>query len=682
MPGFETGGRAAGAQGSVGRKRVRAMRWTPLVLALVLAGCVTPGAAPGGGGASSAAAGSAAQTSFVSNVLQGTVTAIAQAAVVEAGGTLTVNNPGAASLSGLTSLAPLAPGTRPLPTRDPRALAALMGRSVTGGELYAELTSMRQAMRQQRSAAAVASFMGHIDNAKVGEMVKGNFWKVAGRQAVKIMIEQAKQQAVSMSMVALDQHLAMLTDTPDGKSALGQETLQMPKADGMSPQQMQRAVTMAAMVAAARVTNRVLKKAQNDFASIESGYNDLLERREKAATLLYQTLMRGPEGLSQIRGTLRPGDLEFLQGTLSKMTLAEFSKDLAAQNLALSFMSRIDPESHRQYVAQRDKMLPAAAGYVRTVSGSVAFAAMLVIFTQEISKAIEEQTLEQIATLLPMAWLFVTEAPPLFAVAFDAATEGVKLPFKAQRRFRVAAGDGATVELASAADVFAEIQKRSADAEFRNALFRDENGWLRQLYQCSPVEAARMVDSATAVSERERFAREYFGAEQPRFSLASLLEIPAGERSGRQLSVGEELVRGDFRARVDRRDRIPLSELQKRVADEGGYRRWSDEQLLRLIFANRARGEGMTSTTVVSTLTVSDAFKVRPIATAQAVYAYESLVDACRPLMEGTATSRATPPAPSAAAPSPVRTAPRPPAVRPPAARPPAAPPATPAPPR
>jgi hypothetical protein len=630
-------------------------RWLPLVAALALAGCVTPGGAPQGGSAGSASNVAAAAAPAAAGGLARALESVGIKMTVNPAGNVDAAN----AFSRAASLGTLPPGTGPLTTRDPMGLQNLMGRNLTGDTLIGELIAMRNHMRKQRSAKAVMQFMGRVDQANVTTLRSTNFREELVKTGINLALELAKQQALSISFQALEQHLATLTDG-DGAAALRLESLQMPPAKDMSQAQQQRAVTMAAMIVAARVTNKVLKKAQRDFGGIESGYTDLLARREKAAALLYQTVLRGPAGQAELAASLRPSDLAFLEsGGLAKLSLADFSKDLGAQNLALAYMQKVDPAAFAEYSAQREKMLPAAKGYVRAVSGGVAFAGMLTIFVQEMATLIQNKDVAEILTLLPLAYEFAVEIPGLVPVAFDAIGEGVKLPFKPSKRFRMLDAEGGAVEFGSAKEVFAELGKRSdADSSLRKAMFQtDLPGLVQRLYQCSPAESGRLLDAALPVAEREAFASSYFGTEMPRFSFASLFELPANERPGKQRDMGEELMRADYRARVDRQDRMPFATVQKKVADEGGFRRWGDEQLLRLIFVNRE------SSAQYATLELGG-IKVRPVATAQSVFAYESLVDACKPLVEASAapaaalprlpTSRTAPAVPKPAIPKPV----------------------------
>lgn len=527
------------------------------------------------------------------------------------------------------SLRLLPNGVLPAATRPPVALQALLSKGrVRGDELLDEMKSIRLAAQQERTASAVAAFFGSVDKAQVtGKDPKA----VLLKGVVDVGLALLKERALSLAYNELDGHLQTLIDDPN---LLRAQFIQMPKPQGLDRVQQQRAVTLGAILVLTRVTGQILKKAQADFAGIETEYTQLLERREKAASLLYQALARGGDGAQQVAG-LSAKDVSFLNGSLMRLSVADFSKDLAAQNMALAYLERTDPGAFREYKAQSEGLLGRSRGYLRLAGGSLAFGAMLVVFTQQVASVLAGKNGDEIAALLPLAAEFVREIPPLARLAFDAGTEGVKLPFKSTMLFRV--GDGnAPVEVASAGEVFATLKKREAEADLRESLFRNgSSGLLHKLYMCSPAEAGRMLDTAVSGAEREAFARTFFSEDLPRYSFANSFDAPPQSARPKERELGDELLRDDHRVRT-REATQAFSRLQKSVSD-GGYTRWGDEQLMRLIFANR---EGTAQN---ATLELGGTV-VRPIASAQAVFAYESLVDLCRRVAQGTAS--AAPPAP------------------------------------
>ncbi len=616
----------------------RWLRLHSLAAVLLLAGCVTPGPQQGPG---SIAAG--------------------LSAVLPRGLPPDLPLPRAGPAPAPAPSSMVAPGTPPISTRTPQGVSALLARgTVRGDELLNEVVAVRQHLQQQRSLGAIAGLTGSLDAmaARPADISTG-LGDAALRLAIEALLQSMRGQAMGVAFNALDNHLAMMIDDP---SLLRRETIRLPAPDGLTAVQQQRAVTMGAMVVMSRVTNHVLAKARQDFQGIEAEYLRLLGRRESAAQVLYQALARGASGREQVAAALRPVDMEFLEGGLSRMPLSEFARDLGAQNVALSYLARTDPGAFADYRVQAEGVLGRARGYQRLASGAVAFGAMTGVFAQETLGAVRGRQAVEILTLLPMATEFVAEAPALVKVALEAGGEGVRVPFRSSKRFRVAQGDAGAVEVGSAAEVFADLERREAAAALRESLFRNGSpGLLYKMFLCSPGEAGRLLDAAVPATDRDAFARAFVAPDATRYSFANVLEAPPERRRPKEQDLGDELLREDQR---DRARSIDIARLQRKVSD-GGYRGWSSEQLLRLIFTNR---EGRTEHATLQLGTVS----VRPIASAESVFAYESLVDACRGLVQHAAPAVKAAPAPAAAAPLPGR-APQP--QRP--VRPPAAPPAT-----
>jgi hypothetical protein len=618
---------------------------------LMLAGCVTTGGGQASNRTQVAAGSPAPQPRSAGNTAGNTASnnagssAGAQAAAIlgsilgQAGSNNTARQPGNARPGVLKPLLPS--DVLPAATRSALALQALMVKGrVRGDELLDEVKAMRVAASSERSASAMAAFFGSVDRARVtgkdpkAALIKG---------LVDVSLALLKERATSLAYNELDTHLQTLIDDPN---LLRAQFIQLPKPQGLDRVQQQRAVTMGAILVLTRITGQILKKAQADFVGIETEYQQLLQRREKAASLLYQTLSRGGDGAQQVQG-LSDKDVAFLNGSLMRLSVAEFSKDLAAQNMALAYLERTDPGAFREYRAQSEGLLGKSRGYLRLAGGSLAFGAMLVVFTQQVASVLAGKNGDEINALLPLAAEFVREIPPLAKLAFDAGTEGVKLPFKTTMLFRV--GDGnAPVDVAGASEVFATIKKRQAEAELRESLFRNgASGLLHKVYMCSPAEAGRMLDTAVSGGDREAFARTFFSEDLPRYSFANSFDAPPQNARPKEREMGDELLRDDHRIRT-REATQAFAKLQKAVSD-GGYERWGNEQLMRLIFANR---EG----TVQNATLELGGTVVRPIASAQTVFAYESLVDLCRQVVQAApaaapaavrSPAEATPPQPS-----------------------------------
>ena len=520
----------------------------------------------------------------------------------------------------------------PMATRPPGSIQALFAKgTVNGSELVTELIALRTLMSSQRSAAAVGALLGAAD-AGGG----GGFDPMAEvlQLAMKAAEEAVKPYVASIGFNALDLHLRTITEDPQ---LLASETIKLPSSKGLSHAQAQRVINMAAIVVATRVTGRVLRQAQADFANVEGDYTRLIERREATAKLLYDILLKGAGGGAEIEGLYGDEDLRYLQQNVGRMPVKDFANDLGAQNLALRYLRRSDPAAWTEYKSRSDGALSSTKGYIRSTAGVTAFAALLATFGHETMGAVRKKKGAEILLALPFAWEFVKEVPPLLKVSWQVGAAGiVELPMKASRRFRVGEGESAE-ELKGAAEVFAALKKRNAEPLLSESLFRTgADGLLYKLYRCDKSEVGRMLDVAVPMAEREKFASEHALRDVARFSFANAFNAPAA--SVREQELGDELLRKDHR---ERSESPALGEVQR--AATRGYAHWNNDQLLRLILANR-EGEAAQATLQLGEV------RVRPIPSMQSVYAYESLVDECSKQMgAGPVAQAPAAPAPAAA---------------------------------
>lgn len=513
----------------------------------------------------------------------------------------------------------------PLGSRPFESVQALMQKgTVSGQELVSELVALRTLMAQRRSMAALGAVLGKAESGGGGFDAQAELFKAG----LKVVDDQIKPYVASIGFNALDLHLKVITDDP---TLLAAEIIKLPSPKGMSQAQAQRVINMAALLVATRVTGKVLKKAQQDFANVELDYTRLIERREAAAKVLYDVLLKGT-GSSEVEGLYADEDLRYLRDNVGRMSVSDFSNDLGAQNLALRLLRKTDPSAWAEYKGKSDGLASSTKGYIRTTAGVAAFAALLANFTQETLAVMRSKKGADILLTMPFAYEFVKEVPPLLAASWAVGAAGVvEIPMRASRRFRLV--DGATTEeFRNASDLFAAVKKRNAEPLLTESLFRTgADGLLYKLYRCDKSEVGRMLDTAVTVNEREKFATDFALTETARFSFANSFNAP--QPSAREQELGDELLRKDHRERSESR---ALGEAQR--AATKGYGKWNNDQVLRLILANR---EGAAA---LATLQLGDVL-VRPVPNMQSVYAYESLVDECA---KQFAAAPAAAPAPAA----------------------------------
>ena len=520
--------------------------------------------------------------------------------------------------------------------RDPASLQRIFARgTVSGTELAVELTAIR-ARKWARNREPQANELIGITEAEAAapapapgalpELDLKFLGRLAQDKALRRLESSLPSQFV-LSAKSLQDYLRFLIDDPRG---IAGESLKLAVPDKLTVPQMQRALTMAAMIVAARATGRVLRQASEDFASVEGEYRQLIDRREKAAALLFELLARGAAANTELRELFSPADLAYLRGEVARMSLAQFANDLGAQNLALRYLASKDPAAFADYRAQRDGVLASTRGYLKLAAGGVAFSALTAIFSRQVLIVARGRKGGEALAALPLALMFLDEAAKVLPLAAAAGTQGVTLPFKSALRFRVVEGDQST-DVAGAGDVFKGIQGREADELLQESLFRNASlGLLHKLYLCDKVEAGRLLDTAASADDRVAFAQATLAPDARELSFASLFEQPG---SAREEELGDELLRSDQRPRVQT-ETAAVRDLQRAVT--AGRSRWGDEQLMRLIFANREGAAAQATLELGPT-------RVQPIPSATSVFVYESLVDNCRVLVDPAPAARPAP---------------------------------------
>jgi hypothetical protein len=531
-------------------------------------------------------------------------------------------------------------GTGPVQSRPQGELVALFERgSANGSELIAELATIRALMKIQRSAGAAGAVLGVPEGSSGG----GGFNPQAKllEVALRAAEESVKPYIASIGFGALDLHLRTLIEDPQ---LLSQESVKLPSPRGLTHAQLQRVANMAAIVVATRVTGKMLKKAQEDFAGVEADYLKLIERREATAKLLYDVLSKAGSGAapSDVSGLYAGDELKYLRENVARMSVQDFGNDLGAQNLALRWLRRSDPAAWESYKGSSDGLRKSTRGYIRATAGVTAFSALLATFFQETVGNVRKNRAVDILGALPFAWEFVKEVPPLLKVSWQVGQAGiVELPMRSMKRFRVVEGDKVE-ELGRTSELVASLKRRNVDPLLSESLFRSgADGLLYKLYRCDKSEVGRMLDAAIPLAERERFAADYRIPDSERFSFANAFNAPPERRLEHEL--GDELLRLDHRERST----VPALGVAQRTAT-GGVERWNSDQWLRLILANR---EGQAA---MATLQLGEVL-VRPVPSMQSVYAYETLVDECAKQLGGgpvaAPTPAAAPPRPGAPAP-------------------------------
>ncbi|RZS57123.1 hypothetical protein [Sphaerotilus mobilis] len=523
----------------------------------------------------------------------------------------------------------------PLLTREDASIKALFAKgTVTGADLLPELRAFKR-LSGDGKAIPIADLLGNSESAPesggfLGQLMSSDLKSgLAGASmqlAVGKLESTLKATVMSTAVSELQGHLDFLIG--DSK-ALQSETITLPSGDNLTAEQKQRSVTMAAIVVATRLSARMLNQATKDLKGLEQEYQTLIDRRERAAALLQQTLATGiPANAAH---AFVEADLNHLRRLSASEGVAGFVKDMGAQTMALRLVAATDPKTYEDYKAQSDGLTKRQAAAMRTVAGVVAFGGLLTNFSSEFVKIGKQKSVAEILALGPLAAAFISEVPPVFQSAYQVATEGAGVLLKSHKHFKVTTLDK-TVEVAGASEVFELIKLNGATPEFQSALFRDDGfGVLQRVHFCDAKAAIQMVDAAVPSQGQAEFAKEMALENPSQFSFVNVETIKA--------DIVPELLGKDHRPRLNDRNPamarvqqvvagpsgLPATTAAAATAEPGpGYLKWNNEQVLRLVFANRDANAAKYAAMEFNGVTV------RPVPSMQSLFAYESLADACR----------------------------------------------------
>lgn len=552
-----------------------------------------------------------------------------------------------------TSLTPERPGNGNTPpkftaTRNPRPMAAqgfnggpgnirpaaglqaMFARgTVTGKDLIVELRAIQKINREQRTQRSFETLMGAVDRSLASRSTQAFNWSQVAKGLSEAMIAEIR---TSVSHAALDQ---FLTTVVGDEQALARETIQLPDARGLDRAQQQRIANMAAMVVGARIAGRVLTDAEKTFADMEGEYKDLIARRQQIAGMFADVVDKRRKALAakdemtarQLTGELSrhlgSDDLDFIDKFGKDMSLKDFSNDFAMQNIALQYLKKSEPKTYAEYRAKADGLVGHTKAYVKTIGGVAAFGGLLVGFFKEANDMAQAKNGEEIISALPLGTEFITAMVPLVPTVAKTTFSGVVIEptddvsgwLLGKKRFRVTTAEGET-DARSASDVYKAIQKAGEEPRFQEALFRgNASGFLYKLYTCDAAEVGRMIDSTVDADTLERFRREFMRNTALDFSFVNALSDP---RSPRHSQLVSQFLGQDQRQRANQ---PVVGETQRLVA--GGYAKWTESQLTRLILANNAGAPSHAQMQLGSV-------QVRLIPNMTAVVEYEGLQDGCR----------------------------------------------------
>jgi hypothetical protein len=490
-------------------------------------------------------------------------------------------------------------------------------KSATGAELAFVLQSLATAAhhRQSRSFFSVASPPNPAASPGFTQIL------MEGAYTKWIESKEASGPGKSYSDRSLDHFLdGMLQD----KTGLQTNHVDLPK-DGetMTPAQQERLLILGAMVIGARIANQTLHQAHENFTIISTQYEDLLDRRQKAAGLLADVMERRRQALAaknelearKLSAGLSDDDLKFLDSFGSSISVATFDDDVGLQNLALSYLRKTDPSAYADYDTKRKEFVSSSKAYLQTVGGVAAFGGFSALFIKQLVDMVHAKDYTGGLAALSLIRAFANEVEPLMKGSSDALYDGlVTAPKNAHRTYRLEHA-GTLTDIDHASQVFQSLASTGDKQLFDDAVFRDSvPGFISHVYQCDAEDAGNLLDTAIPETQRLQFAQDYLDwHQQGAFSFGDALYDEAATPGGKRLA--EPLLNRDQRKRGDA---AAIGQIQSQTVAKDDS--WSDIQLMRLIVAN---SEGTRAQMQLGSSIV------RLVPSMTTIYAYESYTDVC-----------------------------------------------------
>jgi hypothetical protein len=393
--------------------------------------------------------------------------------------------------------------------------------------------------------------------------------------------------------------------------------------ESMTAPQQKRLLILAAMVIGARIANETLQQAHENFKIIETQYDGLLDRRQKAAELLANVMDRRRQALAaknelearQVSNGLSADDLKFIDSFGPTINVETFANDVGLQNLALAYLRKTDPASYADYQAAQQQFVSSSKAYLQTVGGVSAFGGFSGLFFKQLLDMVRARDYTGGLAALPLIRDFAKEASPLIRNSGDALYDGlVTAPKNAHRTYRIEHADTLT-DIDHAPDVFKALAASGDKQLFDDALFRDEvPGFISHVYQCDPAHAGDLLDTAVTADQRRQFARDYLSWQgDGAFSFADALYDETAATDGKHLA--EPLLNRDQRKHADA---VAIGQIQTQTVARDET--WNDVQLMRLILAN---SEGTRAQMQLGSSII------RLVPSMATIYAYESYTDVC-----------------------------------------------------
>lgn len=476
-----------------------------------------------------------------------------------------------------------APGARPMASRPPAELDRLFtGGEVSGSQLLSELKTIRSAVAGGQLNAAMTSLMGGGMAVNPAVLQGGSsFFSSAFSGATDVLLDMLVSH---LSYKALDLYFANMSDNP---GLLNEIKINMPKGDYLTPEAKQQVATLAGFLVAIKGSGKIIDASQNDFEAAKTSYRKVMEQREQAARLLGKLVFQR-EGFAASEKeesarkslVLTPDQRAYLDYFRDRKP-EELLGDFQAQNIALQFMQKSDPEFMKGYRAEMQSLTTHHTAYARAATGTTSMLAFSALFLKR-TKNLLEKSKEQPANIAPVLSLASDGLGEVLSLGKRATMLLSNSDDFTEGSFALVNGQERTTGL-SAGKLIGKLNDAGRKSLTDNFVRNGTSGYLYQLYTRKPEAIGNIADNATSKGDRAAFAKAYYDLDDaPDFSFLNKLDKSANHAGKRDLAKDLLMQVAKTDALAD--DEKALAKIQQAIV--GNIGKWDNSMLRQVILAN------------------------------------------------------------------------------------------------
>lgn len=510
----------------------------------------------------------------------------------------------------------------------PKYRALFLNRKLSGQALADNLRETLNTVNQPLPPFSVQEDAGSADTWL--DWVKDYARQTATEKVFGVLRKEILEQPAWQSMTGPNAQIDAQIRSILGTSLNSNSTVTLRGFPGMTDHDARRLLRIAMLRVGAQLSVQTLKEAEKGYADAEKRFAQLLDQREQAARMLADAVTslqqagsnrRASGDAALLRRIFQRDDLAQLSRELATLSPSVFAQDMNIQEKALRFLRAKNPASYSEYESGRNLAVSQIKQHAQAALGSAAFIAFSLGVARDTVELLNKSGKKALIAAGPTLFDFGVEVAPAMATVMHTLEIGLIPAIQQRDGGFVVTIDGQTSTLARTDELFSALNKSNALPTLTSGLFANRGGgWMAKLRVCDPANAGKLLDKAAKVEQRQAAVVGYLGepvrqkVTRYRFETA-FVEPMLGEPERR---MHDELLSNDHRQTA----RHPaLGELQRQVSQ--GVTAWSNEDLLRLIYANREATAAGASLYVGANLTI------RPRASAEAVYIYQNYEDTC-----------------------------------------------------